>query len=94
LKVIKAIIIIERVWPNLWWRKFWSCHMRKPNCLKAEGFSGPPWASRLAKGAPMMPSGASPAADDAPKWFLVFGLLWCHTASNPITVGTHTSGAQ
>ena len=45
--------------------------MRKPNCLKAEGFSGPPWASGLAESAPMMPSGASPAqqaaADGAPK---------------------------
>jgi len=28
------------------------------------------------------------------KWFLGFGLLCSHTASSPITAGTHTSGAQ
>jgi len=27
-------------------------------------------------------------------WFVVFGLLCHHTASNLITAGTHTSGAQ
>jgi len=27
-------------------------------------------------------------------WFLVFGLLCRHTASNSITTETHTSGAQ
>jgi len=28
------------------------------------------------------------------QWFLVFGLQCRHTASNPITSGTHTSGVQ
>jgi len=28
------------------------------------------------------------------RWSLVFGLLCRHTVSTPITVGTHTSGAQ